>query len=967
MNDRFASQVSARLRLACGVSRFGIALIAGLASAPVLAQVAPAQNVPVQTAPEEDAPGNGEITVTASRITRDGFEAPTPTTVLTAADIQKTAPANIADFVNYLPQLIASNSPASTYINIAGGLGGANILNLRGLGAVRTLTLLDGRRVVAASPTGVVDVNLIPSALVSRVDVVTGGASAAWGSDAVGGVVNFVLDTKFNGFKSEVQGGISNYGDVKNQKVSLTFGTDFAGGRGHVILSGFYSNVGSAKSVNSRPWYNANKFVTNPAWAAGNGQPFFQILPSVGIASATDGGLITAVAGGAPASLVGTDFNADGSTSRFIFGTRLSTSLQQGGTFSDVAGRLPLLAPVKQHQLYFRSSYDLSSSITGFVEAQFGRSLAPYEGVIGGQGTGLSFAAITVRPDNAYLPAAIAAQMPAGSSFTLGRLNFDLGLTRPVNTRKTYRVVGGLEGKLDGGWTWSAYYQYGRTDIENDVGNNPIIARLPLAADAVRVTAANVGTSGLTIGSIACRSTLTTPTNGCVPENVFGFGSPSQAARNYITGLSEQDIRLQQHVAAAQISGTPFSLWAGEVAVTAGIEHRTEQWVADSDPLSKATSFQNGNSQAQAGQYNVTEGFFEAAVPLVREVPLIKLFDINAALRYTDYSISGGVTTWKVGANWMVSDELRFRGTRSRDIRAPNLNDLFLAATRSNSLISDPQNNGSSTSVFFTSQGNLNLKPEVADAFGIGMVFRPSWLPGFSASVDYYDVSIAGAITTVTAQNTVNFCAQGQLIYCGAITRVNGVITSILTIPFNAAAQKQKGIDFEVYYRTSLDSLKLPGQIGFRLLATNVRKSSVTTGGVVVNTLGQLAQDGPPRWKGSLTTDLTIGVSNTALAVRYIGSGVVDNTYVEGGNTRLLSINNNRIKRNITFDLSETIDLNKLTGWDMQAFFVVQNLFNQAPPVALANLPGMFARQGTNPAMYDLLGRQFRGGIRFKF
>ena len=259
-----------------------------------------------------------EVVVTATRVKRDGYQAPTPTSVIGEEELNAKAPANIADFVNELPSLAGSITPTTATQSIGPGTAGINALNLRNLGANRTLVLLDGQRVGASTLTGWVDVNQFPNALIKRVDVVTGGASADWGSDAVAGVVNFVLDKDFTGVKGEAQGGVTTYGDNGEYKLSATAGTGFADKRGHVLLSYEEAHSDGVQGV-PRSWYNGSKLFFNPNYTATNGQPQLIASAGVGFATATPGGIITT------GPLKGTYFGPGGTPLQFNYGSIIGT------------------------------------------------------------------------------------------------------------------------------------------------------------------------------------------------------------------------------------------------------------------------------------------------------------------------------------------------------------------------------------------------------------------------------------------------------------------------------------------------------------------------------------------------------------------------------------------------------------------------------------------------------------------
>jgi len=910
------------------VSVSAVAMIA--VASPAWAQEA-ASAAPEETA---DAPANVEIVVTGTRVNRSGFAAPTPMTVLGVAELEARAPANIANAVNELPQLSPTVSPGTTILGVGGGTGGANILNLRGLGTNRTLVLLNGNRVVPSTTTGGVDVNLLPQGLVERVDVVTGGASAAWGSDAVAGVVNFILDKDFTGLKGNVQAGSSFRGDAETITANLTFGTSFGGGRGHLLLDVSGSKQGGIPHYSDRAWYKGWKIVNNPAYVAGNGQPQ-QLVSTADFLLGSAGGVILS----GPRAL-NTQFGADGNPIAFNPGVPTSP-FKIGGTPNDISDNYPLLVPVKYASGFGHLSYDLTDAVSAYVEGSYSASTT--------ENTTASYPAlgtILIQPDNAFLPASL-----AGTSFVIGKVFEPLGEPRPRNDREVIRGLVGVDAKLGGAWSLGAYYQYGVSNILNQVSNVPIIANVARAVDAVRNAS----------GQIVCRSTLTAPTNGCRPLNPFGTAPADPAAIAYVNGLSIQHIKLQQHVASLTVQGEPFSLWAGPVSFAAGAEYRSERYRADADALSIASSFWVGNYKPGGGKYNVKEAFAEVVVPLLRDVPLAKSVELNLAGRITDYSTSGTVGTYKAGLTWNLSDDIRLRGTHSRDIRAPNLNDLFLGGQVNTQIVADPQRGNAQVSVLQVTQGNLGLKPEIASADTIGLVVRPSFIPGLSASVDYYRTSIKGAITSLIAQQIVNNCAAGQTGFCNAVIRnAAGTITQVNASGFNANSEKIEGIDYELSYVRDLSAISasLPGRITLRLLATNTLKRTITALGGTIDYLGMTPTGNPPKWRWSNSLTYEVGPSRTQIAMRGISSGVIDNRWTSG-----VQINDNHVDGATYFDLSQSFKIDA-GGHDAEFYGIVENLFDRDPAVA----PNTgFLYPGTTAAYFDTIGRRFRIGFRFKY
>ncbi|MFA6117619.1 MAG: TonB-dependent receptor [Sphingomonas sp.] len=910
----------------------------------VVATMAPGHAVAqAADAPAEAEAPTSDIVVTGSRVSRKGFEQPTPMTVLGQDVLQTRAPATIADALNQLPSVAGSVSPRSINNNTTGGTAGANLLNLRNLGVNRTLVLLDGHRVAPSTVTGAVDINLLPASLVQRVELVTGGASAAYGSDAVAGVVNFVLDDRFTGVKGTLETGITEEGDARSYKASMAYGGSFLDNRLRVLLSGSLEDIGDASPVSSRSWSKGYKIVANPAFVTGNGQAPLTILPNVGTANATAGGLITA------GPLRGTQFLPGGTPAPFSFGS-VTGQLSAGGSAVDDAQYNQLQAPLNNKTAYGHIAFDLSDNVTLYGEAGYGRSTTSYYTV-----PFFKLNSITIQSDNAYLDPVTKARMATAgvTSFTMGRTNRDLGSVQGFNQRELTRFVGGAKGTL-AGVKWDVYYQHGDSKIINRLDNDAIGANYTLAVDAVRNGS----------GQIVCRSTLTNPTNGCVPLNVFGDGSPSAAAADYVNGTGLAVIRIKQDVAAASVSAEPFSLWAGPVSVAAGGEYRRDSYTATADALSTANAFFVGNYKPSGGSVNVKEAFFETVIPLLRDLPFAKSVDFNGAVRVTDYSTSGTVTTWKLGATWDVNSDLRFRGTRSRDIRAPNLNDLFQGGLSTTVTVADSLTGAN----YFTQKltvGNRSLKPEKADTYTVGAVYRPGWAPGLSASVDYFNIKITDAIVTLEAQDLLNRCLAGNTALCQYVIRNGaGAITQIQTPGLNASSEKTDGIDIELSYRTALSRLSsgLGGNITLSALGTWVDKRTVTLGAVTTDYAGALSDaTAVPDWRWLLSASYDNGPWSTTLTGRYIGSGVISNAYKNNG------ITDNHVPATLYVDLAASVDIHVGSKGKVQLFWAVDNLLNQDPRVTPATFGNTFAFTGTNQVIYDVLGRAFRTGVRFKF
>lgn len=968
------------------------AVLAAYLSTPAYAQTAPADAAADATAaPSTAQEPAGDIVVTGSRVTRNGYQAPTPVTVVGEEQLKEQAVTRLVDISRNLPQFrnqAGARSGANSSAN-----GGQGRLDLRGLGANRNLILLDRRRVVPSTGNGVVDVNILPSALVQRIDVVTGGASAAWGSDAISGVVNFVLDTKFKGIKGDFSAGISSHGDDEEATLNLAGGTSLLDDRLHIIGSIEYYNGGKQRLLD-RDWLAKKPgIINNPNYTATNGQPR-RLVVSEGIVTSymTHGGIIngcrTATGGNiANCSLRGTAFGTGGAPYQFQYGTYVNPTgnmiappgSDYVNTYTSLYDNIYMVNPSERISTFSHIAYDVSSSITAFVEGMYTKSIIGPAFTVPPYRFGTSATTwLSVSADNAYLPASIKAQMSgtgggnaAGPAFlNVGRINDDwFGNSRIKNTNTTYRGVAGLKGDLGGSWKWDAYYQYGQNTYFGTVDGNLITSRggvtaqgnVNLAVDAVFAPASNA--AGIAAGTIVCRSTLTNPANGCKPLNIFGVGAASADAIAYVTGRQVTEQTYKQNVAEVSIQGELFSTWAGPVSLAAGGSFRDERLVSVSDALSRERAFGIGNPQPYSGDYNVKEGFAELVVPLAKDMAFAKSLDLSLAGRLTDYSTSGRVFTWKAGATYEPTDGLRFRVTRSRDIRAPSLQELFTGAVQSRTSVIDPTKAGSVTvNAQQIAGGNAALNPEVANTLSAGVVYQPGWLPGFSASVDYYDIKIRDVISTISSQDIVNRCFAGNSTLCGQITRVNGDITEIRSPNLNLASLETSGLDIEASYRNDLDTIikGASGNVGIRVLANYVDKFATSDGVTTLDLAGSFGPGAPqasqPHWTVQASYFYETGPFRATVTNRLIGSGVIDNQY-----KALNEIDDNHVASRLYTNININLAVDSIAK-GAEVYFNVDNVLDVKPPRGFGWGYGLEA----SPT-YDVIGPMFKAGFRFKF
>lgn len=942
----------------------------GASLTPAAAQ-APAGSEAPQAAPAatNDQP---EIVVTGSRITSAGFNTPTPVTTLGTDRLQKMGSTNIGEALASLPSFRATSSPTNTTVgsNISPGNAGARIADLRGLGTTRTLVLVDSRRFAPSTSTGTVDLNLIPTLLIERADVVTGGASAAYGSDAVSGVINIILSKHLEGVKSNVEFGISDRGDGKEYVAQVAAGTSFDGGRGHVVFGLEYDKDKGVGNCYTRT--SCSNEVGNLTQAAGvNGRPANNIAYNVHTATLTPGGLITATVNAAGVRtaakggvLGGLQFDASGALTPFTYGQNAGALFMEGGTGTGLNaffGDPALSIPVTRYNGYGHFEYEVSDAFTPFIDVSYGHVVGYTAGPEIRDG-GFPGNGDLIKIDNPFLPASVKATMAANgiAGLVIGKLGTDLGKIDSVSKRNNYRIVGGGSGKLGGSWTWDGYAEYGTTDYSQSTVNDRITANFANAIDAVADPVS---------GRPICRIALTNPNTNCVPLNILGQGQYSQAAKNYAFGTTQQNTNFTQVAAAANLHGDLFRTWAGPVTIATGAETRRDSLQISVDPISAVNGFYIFNATPASGHVSVVEGYAEAVVPLLHDSPIGRSLDLNGAIRRTHYktanqtvSNSFDTTTWKVGGTYRPIDGVLLRITESQDIRAPNTSELFTTPVTSVAALTDTK---TGTQVFANvyTGGNINLKPEKARTFTSGVTLQPEGrLRGLKLSVDYYKIRIRDAIATLGAQVIVNTCnTTGASDICGLVTRnSSNILQSVSVLYLNLNRQELKGLDFEASYRLPLGagtSLDLRGLATHAISFTN---SSLPG----VNRAGDDGLNGIPSWVADGFATLNIKRLTLTAQGHFISAGKYDASLIgpeDAGYSVTLpnSINTNRVPARFYTNIGASFDLLKTGKRTLKIYGNVNNLFDVMPPPLWNG--------NNNSVYYDVIGRRYRMGLRYDF
>ncbi len=993
-----------------------------------------------------------EIQVTGSRIrATDGMATPTPVTAISFSELSDIDPGGIvSEQIGTLPQFFGTQSAQRGGGALFGSAGGS-YLNMRSLGANRTLVLLDGSRIVPADKSGSVNVDTLPNALIRTVDVVTGGASAAYGADALGGVTNFVLDREFQGLKIQAGTGMTEVGDGDRYNLSIAGGRQF-GERLNVIASvdAKYINQIERQPEDLDPdYFRRWGHVTNPAWvsaAATPNVPQRLTLPDVCSSQHSPYGLIKAP--GTPLNRM--KFLPDGSgVTPFINGnvTALGgTQSMSGGPECATANRAFSAGGADAAEVVGRSGfvgvqYDLTDTITVFGQMMTGRSESNNDNHRGTYELEAPWTA-TVYRNNAFLPASVAAimdaQTPPMTSFQMDKIGVfynqpEIGFDeRDHNVFRTDSWSVGFSAVLPNGWDLTGSWQTGESEKRSQVYNKVRVDRMLLAMDAVRHP---------TTGAIMCNVTLVNPTpaqlaaspslNGkytdvsdweiaaglraptdrvklyspigldntvrdCVPYNVMGNGNISKEAIGYIGtdkfGLGE----IEQDFAELLLRGEIYQGWGyGPVSFAGGINYREQSFTDHATPRSVdelgpplndpalgirgiPAGYTGGSANLHmfstvpllAGEYDVTELFGELQAPIWESASGNQRLGGSLAFRQSDYSRTGKVDTWKMGAEFEVFADLRLRATKSRDVREPTFAERFDQQGGGGS-VNDPRNNNASIQITTVSGGNPGLNPEFADTIVAGFVYQPSWLDGLQVSTDWYEIEIEDAVGSLGSQRIVDECSRGNTALCANIERFGpptvtaGVnsITRVFNYFLNVASAKVEGIDTEVSYRMEPDFFSSEFEsLTFRGLAGYVKERSniATPGAAPIDVSGGT---GTPEFTALLTSTYSLGPWSLMLQARHIDSttlGAGAGLWVAG-----VDADDVTVASNTWFNGQIAYNGETASGAAWNVAFNIQNLFDRNPPIQ----PSYGSRGGSQTVSdnYDVEGRRYQLSVNYNF
>ena len=965
-----------------------------------------------------------EIVVTGTRIPTPNLTSVAPVTSVSAADIKAQGVARVEDLVNSLPQAFAAQG--SNYSNSANGTA---TVNLRGLGSARTLVLIDGRRLQAGNPTSAIgpvaaDLNFIPTALVERVDVLTGGASAVYGADAVSGVVNFIMNKNFEGVRLDAQysfyqhnqheGDISavvrdarsratipdnfivpgNFKGGEGDTQSITIGVNAPDGKGNVTAYATHTNINPVL---------ASSFDFS-ACSLNSGTTFF---------AAKCGGSGTAY----PARLGGfiVDVNGPGNTVR----TRNAAT--------DVYNFAPtnyLQRPDQRYGMGAFAHYDVNAHFKAYTDIMFMEDnstaqIAP-GGIFVGSGPGPG-GAYQINCDNPLMSAQEAAALcganagtPALANLAIARRNIEGGGRLTIFDHTEQRYVVGVKGDLIGDWTYDAFMQYGKTTLSQEQGGNFLTSRINKSLLAVRNAQ----------GQVVCQSVVNGTDPNCVPYNLFQVGGVTAAALKYLQAPTFSGGNIIEQVANFNIVGSlPEGMKSpmanDKIGLSFGGEYRREHLDSYSD-VPQASGDVNGNGAAKPpvnGGYDVYELYGEARIPLVQDQPWAKDITAELAYRYSDYSNAGTTNTYKVSGDWTVVDGVRLRAGYNRAVRAPNVVELFspqnvvldgtvdpcagLAAA--NPLVAKCASLfGLTTSQVLAIErnpanqyngqtgGNPNLSPEKADTYTVGFVWQPSFLPGANLTVDYFDIKVTDYITTIGANVLINGCVNGSnpefctLVHRDTIGSIASPTGFVVDTVQNTGGLHTNGVDVSAGYHTNLDTfgLKDLGSISVNMVGTWLDKleTTVLKGGVPIDCAGYYGStcttlggstNPNPKWRHKLrftwNTPFEYGwLGNLGLSAqwRYFAAVDLDATSSQPALTGAVPATDAKFAARSYLDLLATFKLK-----DNYAFRIgVNNVLDQDPPLTGANnCPTGACNQNVYAQVYDTLGRYVFVGLTANF
>ncbi|OZB05781.1 MAG: TonB-dependent receptor [Idiomarina sp. 34-48-12] len=945
-------------------------LIAGFSSAVLVGAPVYAQD---QTEQEENAKEVEErIQVTGSRIARPELSQAAPVISIDSEDISEFGTPDLGQILAELPAVGATNTLIGNRNSNASG--GVSSADLRRLGAGRTLVLVNGKRHVAGSPgSASVDLSTIPSSMIERVEVMTGGASAIYGSDAVSGVINVITRTNYEGLEFNARGTSSTEGvGARTHEFGILGGGDFMNGRGNATFHIGVNRIQETMEDDIRQFQSWGTILNPEDTGRLDGIPDRIFVPNVGSEYISGNGVL----------LWDNFYGLLPDGSYVVQPPRQGTNSALFGYFPDGCDTcaftqkyVNLQPEVNRVNLASTIDFEINDSARFYSDFKVTRADIQQQF----QPAFTTSTRINVN-DNPYLNEELRQRLlDAGASqVTMFKFFEDWGNRSAQNRRELFRYIGGVDGvvNLDQSFLqYDFYYGYGETRNRRITENESIPGNIAAAVDTIRDGE----------GNIVCRDPdagLVNTGGECVPYNPFGQNATAEAIAFMSADVVRDDKITQEYVGATFVTDSQnlFALPGGAVDLAFGFEWREETSETLTDEFTRRGLTNNAATPNQYGEYDVTEYFVEVNLPILDGSFLAEELSIDMAYRGADYSHAGKADSWKVGFMWAPIEDARLRGTFGRAVRAPNISEAFSPrspgfvnitdpcdATRVNqnpnraancAALGVPENFQSNTNVSINliSGGNPNLDVETSDSWTLGVVWTPSSIEGFTATLDMYNIEIEDAITFIAPQSVINNCVDSEgapsATYCAQVTRdpETNQLTAVESGYLNAAALETRGIELDLRYRTDLQAFDLPGELSSSLFINHLDSF------VFYSFQDQPDLDdreegevGDPQWQFRFTNTYRLDNTSFSWNVRYI-----DRSALYDVTPRLEAYENvspNEVGSILTHDLSARYFVNDNFTVD----FGVRNVFDKTPPGYVGN------------ALYDLVGRRAYAGLNYRF
>jgi len=951
-----------------------------------------------------------EVVVTGTRIRTPGAESPSPLQVITSRDIEESGAVNLQQILLQNP-VVGAPTFARTNSTLASFSSGVATVDLRNLGTSRTLVLVNGRRHVAGLPgDSAVDLNAIPADFIERVEILSGGASSLYGSDAVAGVVNIILKKNFEGLALDASYGQSSEGDDTRTKISATWGANIDGGKGNVMVHAGYSRQGQVFS-RDRDISTTDNIPT--AFLTGEAADIQSLsLTTPFFSSFTPAGRVFLNPGVTGASRT---FDAEGNI--IPVSTNGPAGDGVGATGFNRQAYRSLAIPTERYLFAAAADYEFAPNHRAFVEATFAGTNTKYDaepfpmdasdtnnGVYPGTGKiPAEFLYNGQLLKNPVIPQGIYDLLTQRNDdgalvYSFTRRLSEIGTRATSNERDTFRVVPGVKGAINEMWDYEAYVGYGQTKEAQVAGGQVNVLNFRNALEAIP-DVDDLNGNGNTTEAICIDAEARA--QGCVPISIFGFNAITPEAAKYVQAPSLLQSFISQKFVGGVVTGEPMMLPAGPLGVAAGVEYRKEYSRFEFDALAQSGLNASNAIPRTEGEFDVSELFGEVKVPILKDAPFAKALAVGGAVRWSDYSTVGNTFSWNAGVEWAPVSDVKFRFTAAQSTRAPNINELYQPPQQDFPSVIDPCEGVTATTPGATADlcradpgvarniaafgeftlnqadlqgtsgfdsGNPDLQEEKGKSYTLGLVFTPTGVDALrntAFTLDYYRIKIDDAIVLTPTQFTLTQCYGGDTTFCQFVRRrplpvganSAGSISRVDTEYANSGGYETEGIDFTASYVNRVG----PGRLNARFTYSYLIDAYVipTPGAAKDYIAGEI---GAPEHRWNLNLGYAWNSFGVSFNFNYIGESSLDDQFLsEFG----LSRDSVTVNSKFYTDMQLTYNYKKA-----QFYFGIDNLFDTSPPQLDTNglIPVSVENSSTGSAtdagVYDAIGRRWYLGVR---